>query len=84
MGDHGDGGRVTEPAFRPAVASDADSQPAELPRALAEYADQLLLGTGLDAHAALLVASGRQDASDELVSLAAALRAGWQLAEAQA
>ena len=53
----------------------------EAPVPLAEYADRLLLSTGLHAEDALLIASGRQDPPTELESLARALRAGWQLAE---
>jgi hypothetical protein len=52
----------------------ADSQ---LPRALAEYADRLLLGTGLDAADALLIASGDLEPPAELSALASALQAGW-------
>jgi hypothetical protein len=55
--------------------------PAELPRALAEYAEQLLLGTGLEVTDALLLARGEMDAPPELRGLAEALRAGWSAGE---
>ena len=50
---------------------------AELPAALADYADRLLLGTGLDAADAVLIASGQLHPPAELSGLANALRAGW-------
>jgi len=50
---------------------------AELPAPLADYADRLLLGTGLDAADAVLIASGRLDPPAELSGLANALQAGW-------
>lgn len=49
----------------------------ELPGALADYADMLLLGTNLDAPHAVLIASGRLDIPVELSGLANALQAGW-------
>ena len=49
----------------------------ELPAALADYADRLLLGTDLDAAHAVLIASGRLDLPAELSGLANALQAGW-------
>jgi hypothetical protein len=49
----------------------------DLPAALADYADRLLLGTGLDAADAVLIASGPLDLPAELQGLANALRAGW-------
>jgi hypothetical protein len=49
----------------------------ELPAALADYADRLLLGTGLDAADAVLIASGQLDLPAELRGLANALQAGW-------
>ncbi|MDQ6669260.1 MAG: hypothetical protein M3069_00580 [Chloroflexota bacterium] len=49
----------------------------ELPAALADYADRLLLGTDLDAAQAVLIASGQLDPPAELNGLANALRAGW-------
>jgi hypothetical protein len=55
-----------------------------LPPALADYADRLLLGTGLDAFDALRIASGEFEPPTELSGLARALRAGWQLDEARA
>ena len=55
--------------------------PPELPAALVEYADRLLLGTGLDAAEALLIASGRLDPPTQLSGLAHALRSGWELSE---
>jgi hypothetical protein len=54
-----------------------------VPTPLAEYADRLLLGTGLDATQALLIASGQVDPPAELRDLAGALQAGWS-AEDQA
>jgi hypothetical protein len=48
-----------------------------LPSALVDYADRLLLGTGLDIAAALLIASGKMDPPAGLAGLANALRAGW-------
>jgi len=53
----------------------------DVPPALAEYADRLLLGTGLDAVQALRIASGELDPPALLKGLAKALRAGWQLEE---
>jgi hypothetical protein len=55
-----------------------------LPPALADYADRLLLGTGLDAFDALLIARAELEPASELSGLARALRAGWQLEEASA
>ena len=55
----------------------APSRPAELPRALAEYTEQLLLGTGLEVTDALRLSRGEVDAPPELRGLAEALRAGW-------
>jgi hypothetical protein len=51
----------------------------DLPAALVEYADRLLLSTGLNAADALRIASSRSDPPDELLGLATALRAGWML-----
>jgi hypothetical protein len=51
----------------------------ELPAALADYADRLLLGTGLDAADAVLTASGHLHAPAELLQLANALQAGWNV-----
>jgi hypothetical protein len=56
----------------------------DLPAPLAEYANQLLLGTGLDAQDALLIARGALDPPAELNALASALRAGWELSEGTA
>jgi hypothetical protein len=53
-----------------------------LPPALADYADRLLLGTGLDVFDALRIASGELEPPDELSGLARSLRAGWHLDEA--
>jgi hypothetical protein len=53
----------------------------DLPAPLTEYADRLLLSTGLTAQDALSIASGKLDASDRLGGLALALRAGWELAD---
>ena len=49
----------------------------ELSAALADYADRLLLGTGLDAADAVLIASRHLDPPAELRGLANALQAGW-------
>ena len=49
----------------------------ELPAALADYADRLLLGTALEAADAVLIASGHLDPLAELSGLAIAIRAGW-------
>ena len=51
----------------------------ELPVPLAEYAEQLLMGTGLDATEAVRVAAGELDVPPELSRIQQALRAGWQL-----
>ena len=59
----------------------AAARPGELPRALAEYTEQLLLGTGLEITDALLMASDEVDAPPELRGVADALRAGWTLTE---
>ncbi len=52
-----------------------------LPAPLADFADRLLLGTDLDAAAALLIASGQLDVQAELRGLSNALRAGWTAEE---
>ena len=49
----------------------------ELPATLADYADRLLLGTGLEAADAVLIAMGHMDVPAELSGLANALQAGW-------
>jgi hypothetical protein len=49
----------------------------ELSAPLADYADRLLLGTGLDASDAVLIASRHLDPPDEIRALANALQAGW-------
>ena len=48
-----------------------------LNRALAEYADRLLLGTAVEAGEALRIARGDIDAPAQLRFLQTALRAGW-------
>ena len=48
---------------------------------LTEYADRLLLSTGLTADDVLRIAAGYVDPPDELGGLALALRAGWDLTE---
>ena len=53
----------------------------ELPAALADYADRLLLGTGLEAADAVLIASAHLDPPAELSGLANALQAGWMAEE---
>jgi hypothetical protein len=50
---------------------------------LSEYADRLLMSTGLHAEDALRIASGQLPPPDELGGLAIALRAGWDLTEAR-
>jgi hypothetical protein len=50
----------------------------QLPPALAEHADRLLLGTGLNAADALMIASGDLEPAAELSALASALQAGWR------
>ena len=62
----------------------AGLQPTELPPALAEYAEQLLLGTGLEVTDALRMARGELEAAPELRGLAEALRAGWSAGEEDA
>ena len=60
-----------------------DEQPlpiSTVPASLAEYADRLLLSTGLHVEEALLIASGRLDPPPELEPLARALRTGWDTA----
>jgi hypothetical protein len=52
-----------------------------LPAPLSEYADRLLLSTGLTAEDALRIARGQVDQREELGGLALALRAGWELTE---
>jgi hypothetical protein len=66
---------------RPGPAERPDHAREELPPALAEYADRLLLGTGLDAADALRIAAGQLDPPTELHGLVMALRAGWRLSE---
>jgi hypothetical protein len=51
----------------------------DLPAPLAEYADRLLLSTGLHAEDALRIARGDLEPPEELALLARALRAGWDL-----
>jgi hypothetical protein len=53
----------------------------ELPAALVEYADRLLLSTDLHAEDALLIASGALEPPPELEGLANALAAGWHLSD---
>lgn len=48
-----------------------------VPASLAEYADRLLLSTGLHVEDALLIASGQLDPRPELEPLVRALRTGW-------
>jgi len=64
--------------------SDRHTRTDQVPAPLAEYADRLLLSTGLHAEDALLIASGQLDPWPELSGLARALRAGWDLAEGRA
>jgi hypothetical protein len=60
--------------------SDCSTQ-TDLSEPLSEYADRLLLSTGLHADDALRIASGQFNPADQLGSLALALRAGWGLTE---
>jgi hypothetical protein len=60
---------------------DAHASNQELPAALAEYAERLLLSTGLSAHDALEIARGALDSPPDLANVADALRAGWLLCE---
>ncbi|MBV9329120.1 MAG: hypothetical protein JO352_35905 [Chloroflexi bacterium] len=53
----------------------------EVPPPLAEYADRLLISTGLQAEDALSIATGRLDPPAEMEPLARAIRAGWELDE---
>ena len=53
----------------------------ELSAPLADYADRLLLGTGLEAADAVLIASAHLDPPAELSGLANALQAGWMAEE---
>jgi hypothetical protein len=60
-----------------------DEQPlpiSAVPASLAEYADRLLLSTGLHVEDALLIARGELDPAPELEPLARALRIGWDTA----
>ena len=57
--------------------------PTALPRGLAEYAEQLLLGTGLGVCGALRAARGEIEAAPELSGLTEALRAGWSAEDAR-
>ncbi len=52
-----------------------------VPASLAEYADRLLLSTGLHLEEALLIASGQLNPPPELEPLARALRTGWDTAD---
>jgi hypothetical protein len=52
-----------------------------VPASLAEYADRLLLSTGLHVEEVELIASGRLDPPPELEPLARALRTGWDTAD---
>ena len=78
MGNHGAGARSMTQPF---VGEQTGPTVPHLPPVLVEHADRLLLGTGLDCAAALLIASGQVDPPPELSGLANVLRAGWQGAE---
>ena len=56
----------------------------EVPPTLADYADRLLISTGLHVEDALLIARGEIQTPPGLEGLARALRAGWQQPEATA
>jgi hypothetical protein len=61
--------------------TETDRQPApnsEVSASLAEYADRLLLSTGLHVEDALLIANGQLEPPPELEPLARALRTGWE------
>ena len=61
-------------------SSELDKQPAPISAVsapLAEYADRLLLSTGLHVEEALLIASGQLHLPPELQPIARALRTGW-------
>jgi hypothetical protein len=60
--------------------SGVDKQPA-LPASLAEYADRLLLSTGLQVEEAMLIACGQLEPPPELEGLSRALRTGWSAAD---
>ena len=62
------------------VQSDPESVEVDLGTPLVEYANRLLLSTGLAAQDALFIASGRHEAPPELATVTRALRAGWNLA----
>ena len=66
---------------RPSDHRPPTGTPPDLPAALVEYADRLLLGTGVQAAEALLIASGGLDPPAQLSGLAHALRSGWDLSE---
>jgi hypothetical protein len=51
----------------------------ELPTLLADYAERLLLSTGLHAEDALRIARGELEPPEKLALLARALRTGWSL-----
>jgi hypothetical protein len=59
--------------------SDVELLDVDLDASLAEYADRLLLSTGLTAQDAFLIASGRQKVVEQLGALARVLQAGWSL-----
>jgi hypothetical protein len=63
------------------TSDDSRSAPSSeiFPAALVDYAERLLLGTGLDVEQALLIARGDQEAPPQLSALGEALRAGWKL-----
>jgi hypothetical protein len=63
----------------PTNHADTTSLNVDVEASLAEYADRLLLSTGLTAQDAFLIASGRQKVLDQLAALARALQAGWRL-----
>ena len=68
--------------MKPSPARTPHGEPLpEVPAPLAEYADRLLISTGLHAEDALLIASGRLDPPAEMEPVARALRAGWELGE---
>jgi hypothetical protein len=66
---------IGDPAVEVRSTRDAEVRSAPL----VEYAERLLLGTGLDVEQAVRIARGEQEAPAELISLAEALRAGWNL-----
>ena len=65
-------------------SSELDKRPAPISAVtapLAEYADRLLLSTGVHVEEGLLIASGQLDLRPELEPIGRALRSGWDTAD---